>query len=279
MSEGTELPQGTLLFDYQIAGHVHGNKKTKLGLLKHEDGSILKPLLSSDERTLRERKFYEQVFNSEESVPELVTLRAFLPKYLGTWKTSFHGQEVEYLRLADLTHGFRRPSVMDIKIGAQTYDPLACAEKVALEKAKYPWGQELGFRILGMRVFDKHQQKYHIYGKDYGLKQTPDTVHEAFRTFLGMTHEHPGAPPYLMELLAELEQIQQWFEAQRLLAFYSSSLLIVYESQPDRLSSRADHCIAKMIDFAHVFPTPERDENYLFGICNLIRALREIAEL
>lgn len=279
MSEGSELPRGTLLFDYQIAGHVHGNKKTKLGLLKHEDGSILKPLLSSDERTLREQRFYEQVFNTEDCVPELVTLRSFLPKYLGTWRTSFHGQEVEYLRLDDLTHEFRRPSVMDIKIGAQTYDPLACPEKVALEKAKYPWGQELGFRILGMRVFDKRQQKYHIYGKDYGLGQTPDTVHEAFRTFLGMTRDQPGSPALLLELLAQLEQIQQWFETQRLFAFYSSSLLIVYESQPDRSSGRAVHCVVKMIDFAHVFPTLECDTNYLFGICNLIHALRKIGGL
>ncbi|XP_037557836.2 inositol polyphosphate multikinase-like, partial [Dermacentor silvarum] len=86
--------------------------------------------------------------------------------------------EVEYLRLDDVTREFRSPSVMDVKIGAQTYDPLAEPEKVALEEAKYPWSRQLGFRILGMRVFDKCEQKYHIYGKDYGLKQTPDTILE-----------------------------------------------------------------------------------------------------
>ncbi|XP_065295529.1 inositol polyphosphate multikinase-like isoform X3 [Dermacentor albipictus] len=178
MKEGTLLPEETLLFDYQIAGHVHGNNKTKLGLLKHKDGSILKPLLSSDERTLREHKFYEEVFRAEEPLPELLTLRTFLPKYLGTWKTDYLGQEVEYLRLDDVTREFRSPSVMDVKIGAQTYDPLAEPEKVALEEAKYTWSRQLGFRILGMRVFDKCEQKYHIYGKDYGLKQTPDSILE-----------------------------------------------------------------------------------------------------
>lgn len=91
---GTSLPEETLLFDYQIAGHVHGNKKTQLGLLKHKDGSILKPLLSSDERTLREHEFYEELFSAEEPPPKLLTLRTFLPKYLGTWKTVYLGQDI-----------------------------------------------------------------------------------------------------------------------------------------------------------------------------------------
>ncbi|KAK8786917.1 inositol polyphosphate multikinase-like [Amblyomma americanum] len=277
MKEGTPLPDGTLLFDYQIAGHVHGSKKTKLGLLKHKDGSILKPLLSCDERTLREHKFYERVFSAQESPPELLNLRAFLPKYLGTWKTNFLGQEVEYLRLEDVTREFRRPSVMDVKIGAQTYDPLATPEKAALEDAKYPWSRQLGFRILGMRVFDKHEQKYCIYGKDYGLKQTPDTILDAFQTFLGMTLQQPNVPTFLPDLLAQLEHIRRWFETQHQYAFYSSSVLIVYESQTDSSDSKAVRCVAKMIDFAHVFPTLEYDKNYLHGLCKLISVLREIA--
>lgn len=68
-----------------------------VGLLKHKDGSILKPLLSSDERTLREHKFYEDVFRAEEPQPELLTLRTFLPKYLGTWKTDYLGQGIGIL--------------------------------------------------------------------------------------------------------------------------------------------------------------------------------------
>lgn len=276
MNVGTPLPVETSLFDYQIAGHVHGNKKTKLGLLKHKDGSILKPLLPSDKRTLREHKFYEEVFGAGESPPDLLTLRTFLPKYLGTWKTDYLGQEVEYLRLDDVTREFRRPCVMDVKIGAQTYDPLAPPEKVALEEAKYLWGWQLGFRILGMRVFDHSEQKYHVYGKDYGLKQTPDTILEAFKTFLGMTRQQPNSPKFLPDLLLQLEHIRHWFETQRCYAFYSSSLLIVYDSLSESSNGQKINCVAKMIDFAHVFPTSDLDKNYLFGICKLISILHEI---
>ena len=41
---------------------------------------------------------------------------------------------------------------MDVKIGAQTYDPEADASKIAYETSKYPWGSILGFRFLGLQV-------------------------------------------------------------------------------------------------------------------------------
>uniref|UniRef100_A0A131Y1C2 Kinase n=1 Tax=Ixodes ricinus TaxID=34613 RepID=A0A131Y1C2_IXORI len=277
MSDEAPLPEDTLLFDHQIAGHVHGSTKTRLGLLKHKDGSILKPLVRSDERTLREQKFYERIFQSDDCPPELVALRAFVPKYKGVWKTNINREEVEYLKLDDLARVFRKPSIIDVKIGAKTYDPLASKEKVALETSKYPWSQQIGFRILGMRVFDTTEHKYRVYGKDYGLRQTPDTVLEAFRTFLGASQE--WSPPFLPELLLQLEDIRSWFEKQRLYAFYSSSLLLMYDApNSDEAPGRAPRCAAKMIDFAHVFPTAERDCNYLMGLRSLMTVLYRIAK-
>ncbi|CAN8020444.1 unnamed protein product [Ixodes persulcatus] len=296
MSDEAPLPEDTLLFDHQIAGHVHGSTKTRLGLLKHRDGSILKPLVRSDERTLREQKFYERIFQSDDCPPELVALRAFVPKYKGVWKTNINREEVEYLKLDDLARVFRKPSIIDVKIGAKTYDPLASKEKVALETSKYPWSQQIGFRILGMRVsvrkpasphglknalslqvFDTTEHKYRVYGKDYGLRQTPDTVLEAFRTFLGASQE--WSPPFLPELLLQLEDIRSWFENQRLYAFYSSSLLLMYDApNSDEAPGRAPRCAAKMIDFAHVFPTAERDCNYLMGLRSLMAVLYRIAK-
>ncbi|EEC02802.1 inositol polyphosphate multikinase, putative [Ixodes scapularis] len=277
MSDEAPLPEDTLLFDHQIAGHVHGSTKTRLGLLKHQDGSILKPLVRSDERTLREQKFYERIFQSDDCPPELIALRAFVPKYKGVWKTNINREgtvEVEYLKLDDLARVFRKPSIIDVKIGAKTYDPLASKEKVALETSKYPWSQQIGFRILGMRVsvcklasphgfkntlslqvFDTTEQKYRVYGKDYGLRQTPDTVLEG-----------------------EFN-IRSWFENQRLYAFYSSSLLLMYDApNSDEAPGRVPRCAAKMIDFAHVFPTAERDCNYLMGLQSLMAFLYRIAK-
>ncbi|KAG0414105.1 hypothetical protein HPB47_008745 [Ixodes persulcatus] len=292
MSDEAPLPEDTLLFDHQIAGHVHGSTKTRLGLLKHKDGSILKPLVRSDERTLREQKFYERIFQSDDCPPELVALRAFVPKYKGVWKTNINREgtvEVEYLKLDDLARVFRKPSIIDVKIGAKTYDPLASKEKVALETSKYPWSQQIGFRILGMRSMSEDRSDSEGVGhseRQSGLRISPSMLsgpfvvfllHLAFRTFLGASQE--WSPPFLPELLLQLEDIRSWFETQRLYAFYSSSLLLMYDApNSDEAPGRAPRCAAKMIDFAHVFPTAERDCNYLMGLRSLMAVLYRIAK-
>ena len=49
--------------------------------------------------------------------------------------------------------GFAHPSVMDIKIGQVTYDPFAESCKAERETLKYEFQKELGFRILGSKVW------------------------------------------------------------------------------------------------------------------------------
>jgi hypothetical protein len=44
------------------------------------------------------------------------------------------------------------PSVLDLKMGTQTYDENAKPEKIAAEISKYPPQKDLGFRFTGMKV-------------------------------------------------------------------------------------------------------------------------------
>ena len=48
---------------------------------------------------------------------------------------------------------FVHPSVMDIKVGQITYDPFAESCKAEREMGKYRYQKELGFRILGSKVW------------------------------------------------------------------------------------------------------------------------------
>lgn len=58
-----------------------------------------------------------------------------------------------YLELEDVTANMQKPCITDIKIGAQTWDPNADAEKIATESTKYaPYAERLCFRFLGMMV-------------------------------------------------------------------------------------------------------------------------------
>lgn len=72
--------------------------------------------------------------------------------------------------------------------------------------------------------------------------------------------------------IRRLQEIRNWFEHQRALAFYRSSILFVYNwSANQNAAPLAD---VRIIDFAHVVPTTDRDENYLEGLLNLIGYFR-----
>lgn len=54
--------------------------------------------------------------------------------------------------MADMQWEMEQPNAMDIKLGRRSYGPLAPAEKMAMEQAKYLWRRQLGFFITGIRV-------------------------------------------------------------------------------------------------------------------------------
>lgn len=56
------------------------------------------------------------------------------------------------MKLEDLTHRFKLPCVMDVKMGFITWDKNASAEKIAKAKQKFIPQQEVGFQLRGMRV-------------------------------------------------------------------------------------------------------------------------------
>jgi 1D-myo-inositol-tetrakisphosphate 5-kinase/inositol-polyphosphate multikinase len=59
---------------------------------------------------------------------------------------------VKYFALENITKRFQYPCILDIKIGAQTYDPLAPPDKMAREDAKCPWKKNTGFSLTGLKV-------------------------------------------------------------------------------------------------------------------------------
>lgn len=272
------LPRSTMPLESQIAGHRHGHGKTKMGMLRHEDGAILKPLMPRDVRAKREHEFYLSLechldncrLESPCDDPVLHELAQLTPRYLGLFETELilgsdeprKTLKVNYMKLEDLCQQFKRPCVADLKIGRVTHDPEASAEKIEQSVSKYPAQWDIGYRILGMRVFE--QGRCHVYDATYGLQQTSSTVIEAIKTF---TAANVRCVPLI---LAELERILDWFLIQKRFAFYSSSILFVYDADDAR-------CSVKLIDFAHVFPSEGPDENYLFGLRNLVEAFRVVA--
>jgi hypothetical protein len=233
VSEETIVEMG----DLQVGGH-----KDSLSMKLLRPHFVLKPL-QSDSRGQREIKFYE----------ELEHLRSLNLSRMLRFICEYHGvlpnvKSTGYLVLTDVTAHYRRPCVMDCKIGQQTFEAGATASKIKKEIDKYPRQAEAGFRFVGTRVYSA--DGYMITSKKHFLKLGPEDAPEVFTGYLSAltgrlllrTMDH---------FLSNLDELICCFEQETRFTFTSSSLLFVYDAHPEEsgLNLNAD---LKLIDFAHV---------------------------
>ncbi|AAS54347.2 AGL144Cp [Eremothecium gossypii ATCC 10895] len=155
----------------------------------------------------------------------------------------------KYLVLENLTYGYRRPNILDIKLGKVLYDDKATEEKKArlTTISASTTSGSLGFRVCGMKIernsligqldkshYEEDDDDYVLLNKLYGRSRTVDNVSDAFRLFFNA----PNLPKH-----RHAELINRF--AVRLRMFYntlldeevrmiSSSLLFVYEGDPER---------------------------------------------
>ncbi|XP_061421336.1 inositol polyphosphate multikinase isoform X1 [Lethenteron reissneri] len=209
---------------HQVAGHVDGKKKG-LGMRQHPDGSVLKHV-QPPPRGQREVDFYKTVFNAECKDERIIFLREQVPRFMGTWIPP-NSPNTVYLKLEDVTCKFNKPCIMDVKMGRQSYDPCASQEKVDYERTKYPLMQEIGFLVLGMRVYQPETNTDVVYDKFFGRSLETDNLKEGISKFFH--NGHCLRLDALEGVIQRLENIYTWFQQQRIWNFYSSSLLMVYE--------------------------------------------------
>ncbi|KAM6203731.1 inositol polyphosphate multikinase isoform 1-T1 [Sarcoramphus papa] len=246
---------GCVPLSHQVAGHMYGKDKGDVvcrsagsrdakdtrsciilqccspwclcceGILQHPDGTVLKQL-QPPPRGPREREFYNKVYDSNCCDSILLELREYLPKYFGVWSPPTAPNDT-YLKLEDVTRKFNKPCIMDVKIGQKSYDPYASAEKIQQQVSKYPLMEEIGFLVLGMRVYHVSSDSYETQNQHYGRSLTKETVKDGISKFF-----HNGyclRKDAIAASIQKIEKILEWFEGQKQLNFYASSLLFVYE--------------------------------------------------
>ncbi|CAF1580615.1 unnamed protein product [Adineta ricciae] len=269
-----KLPPDTKPLQHQVAGHIYGKSKTKFGLLQRcSTGEILKPLI--DERGSREEQFYKDVF-SEQASKNLRILRPFISTYLGTYEHD----EIKYIVLENVIHPFIHPCVADIKIGRITYDSTASAEKVKLSREKCPTLAEIGFQLLGWEMYRSSNDSYECHDRVCGRSLTKEEILHAIAHFYGApSMNYRENIKLILEHLTDMEQVMV---KQNDLTFIATSLLIVYEGQPNEKSpNKVD---VRLVDFAHVSKSKEgtetgqTDENFLFGLRNYIKHLQRLLD-
>ncbi|KAJ8284824.1 hypothetical protein COCON_G00036740 [Conger conger] len=217
---------GCVPLSHQVAGHKYG--VDKVGILQHPDGTVLKQL-QPPPRGPREMQFYSQVYAEDCSDPVLLELQQYLPKYFGAWSSPDTPAEL-YLKLEDVTRKFQKPCIMDVKIGQRSYDPFASQEKREQQIKKYPLMEEMGFLVLGMRIYKVNSDSYETHDQHYGRGLVKETIKDGLSKFFyngnGLRKDAVSGG------IQKVEKILRWFEGQRQLHFYASSLLFVYEGSP-----------------------------------------------
>ncbi|KAF1969662.1 SAICAR synthase-like protein [Bimuria novae-zelandiae CBS 107.79] len=236
------------------------------GVLSDPSGAVVvKPCTQS------EVAFYESLSSHPDLTPHL-------PTYMGTLSLSasqptsdsgtivtadgaverLHGKKLDtelHIVLENITAGFKKPNVLDLKLGAQLWDDGAKPEKRArLDKvAAETTSASLGFRIAGMRVWKgvpvppvpdtlkdfvdvDDEGGYWVYNKMYGRKFSADNVKEGFEAYIHSqgteTKQLERAREVLAFFLGEVKDITDVFERKES-RMYSASILLVYEGDVD----------------------------------------------
>jgi len=182
-------------------------------------------------------------------------------------------RDIGHLKLEDLTHGYNKPCVMDIKMGTRSYgeDANPMKKSYMLSQDKSTTSYKFGLRIIGLRTYHKPTSQYisltrsaanSICLRDQLEKRLLDFFHNGY-------HLRSDVINHFVE---KLEILLSWMETQQLFRFYSSSLLFVFEGDGEVL--KAD---VRMIDFAHVFPIKDGgiDDGYVKGLTTLIACLKK----
>lgn len=261
MEFSSELPVGVRPLDSQGGGHKFGAKKGMIGIMADTDGCILKPLCSrlvgESDIELEELHFYQHVFSENNSCRPAVDegLRRLMPTFHGTQLVRIAGQDVECLKLQDLTHGFRRVCVLDVKIGRVTSMPDATDAKRIHEAGKYLGTRKpFGFSVPGMTYHDLSSGQTVKLDKAFGKQLNATNIVEALCQFLNVSYCAHCASIVCARFIADLTEIAFWFRHQCQYRFFASSVLLIYDAATYEKCSLEAHTVdlvPRNVDISH----------------------------
>lgn len=248
-SDSAELPDDVAQLHplpLQAAGHPQSIFRDERAA-----GRVLKPVSE------RERRFYDDA-------TQLAEWRAVLPAYFGA--THSHDHQL-LIALQDLTFRFRRPCVLDVKMGRSSAGEDASEHKRAdmMAKDAATTSHSLGLRVCGMHVFDPRLGAHRSRSKAWGKRLTDDTFRAGLHCYFNATlfddeaslSKQPNERICIIirHFIVRLDAIADLMRAQSRYRFYSSSLLFVYEGDKSDVEQEEEEEVAlAMIDMAHVFP-------------------------
>ncbi|KAL7627745.1 hypothetical protein AAE478_001940 [Parahypoxylon ruwenzoriense] len=165
--------------------------------------------------------------------------------------------------LENASFGFKKPNIMDAKLGIRLWADDAPVEKKSrfdriTEETTH---KNFGFRVAGMRVYNGSADKseldeegFKIYDKDWGREDVNENnVIESFKKFI--FNEVAGIDKELGKTIAglfaqDLRKVQEVLEREES-RMYSSSLLFVFEGDGEALRAAIDEAKAMAVVSEH----------------------------
>ncbi len=150
--------------------------------------------------------------------------------------------------LGNVAHGYKKPNILDVKLGARLWaDDAPTAKRVKLDRvAAETTSKPLGFRIAGMKTYHGAPNNgkegvtsdgYKLYDKMYGRSFTVQNIDEAFGDYFLLDKEAKATGPtrkVIKRFIGDLEAMQDVIEKEES-RMYSASLLFVYEGEQQSL--------------------------------------------
>merc|ERR1711973_195360 len=204
----------------QVGGHV--NMKTL------NERYVCKPL------NIRELSFYQ-------NLP--AELSVFVPTYHGTVSLDSNSQprssaggsgpsEVsEHIVLENLTIGYKKPCILDLKMGTRMYADFATEAKIESQSKKClkSTSAKLGVRFCGSQRFSVTKNNFEKLDKYVGRKATETEFKELLANFF--FNNGFLRTDIISKVISEIHKMRLQLKRLDGYRFYSSSLLIIYEGK------------------------------------------------
>lgn len=259
------------------------------GSFKSDGGILVKKV------TEREASFYEL---AEE---EGLWPASLLPKFYGR-------VDGDSIKIENLTHGFARPCVMDLKMGVQTVedDESSLLKKVKMKALDVVTGtKSVGCRLEGLSMYRTLDRIKGTKAQSHSISAHVRVSLQDVITFF-LTDESGVRTDLALRFQTAVEGILRQFEENDKFRFIGSSILFIYDNdnytpymrwaralrklhvinpavrlREDQISglTRRTKCDVRMIDFAHTGPMPRdmvKDEGYITGLNTILKALKAI---
>ncbi|KAJ5067753.1 inositol polyphosphate kinase [Anaeramoeba ignava] len=270
------LIQGT--FNNQVGGHgsllkLKGNKVCKPCLQLEGD---FYHLLSSKKELNCFLPFVPQAMGyvdlSSEKLKKGESMREFMINDLATSKSVPDGY-VRYIVMDDLTAGYSKPCMMDIKMGTRGHGLDADPEKARIqtEKCLKSTSSSLGFRLAGRKVYLKEKKEFTKFERKVGQTMPKEQFpKELYQFFFNGVEFFEELQKFYLEKIEKFYDLMIQFKKLR---SFSSSLLFLYDGE-GKLNPKL-----YWIDFAHSYdniPEGQDEDGFVFGLKNLIQILKEL---